>query len=501
MATPTLQNYIDGRWVDATDRGTFENINPATGELIANVAKSTVADVDRAVDAARRALDGWRLYPAPKRGEILFRAGEIMLTRKDDLAREMTREMGKVIAEARGDVQEGIDMTYYIAGEGRRQFGDVVPAELPNKWAMSTRHPVGVVAAITPWNFPFAIPTWKIMPALILGNTIVFKPASYTPLLAVRLVEILEEAGLPKGVINLVLGSGGELGDHIVSHPGVDLISFTGSSDTGSHISEIGGRLLKRVSCELGGKNAIVVLDDADLDLSLDGIVWSAFGTSGQRCTAASRVIAHKSVAKDLVDKLVGRAKKLRLGNGLEASTDVGPVVSMSQLERVHSFIPAAEKEGATVAAGGHVATEGALAKGFFHEPTVLVDVKPNMRVAQEEIFGPVTAVIEVSTIDEAIKAVNSTKYGLSSSIYTRNVNNAFRFMRDAETGMVYVNAGTIGAEIQLPFGGMKATGNGHREAGRAALDVYSEWKSIYVDYSGKLQRAQMDPEGTKTAP
>ena len=493
MATPTLQNYIDGRWVDATDRGTFENINPATGELVANVAKSTVADVDRAVDAARRALDGWRLYPAPKRGEILFRAGEIMLTRKDDLAREMTREMGKVIAEARGDVQEGIDMTYYIAGEGRRQFGDVVPAELPNKWAMSTRHPVGVVAAITPWNFPTG--------ALITGNTVVFKPASYTPLLAVRLVEILEEAGLPKGVINLVLGSGGELGDHIVSHPGVDLISFTGSSDTGSHISEIGGRLLKRVSCELGGKNAIVVLDDADVDLSLDGIVWSAFGTSGQRCTAASRVIAHKSVAKDLVDKLVGRAKKLRLGNGLEASTDVGPVVSMSQLERVHSFIPAAEKEGATVAAGGHVATEGALAKGFFHEPTVLVDVKPNMRVAQEEIFGPVTAVIEVSTIDEAIKAVNSTKYGLSSSIYTRNVNNAFRFMRDAETGMVYVNAGTIGAEIQLPFGGMKATGNGHREAGRAALDVYSEWKSIYVDYSGKLQRAQMDPEGTKTAP
>jgi len=502
MATPTLQNYIEGRWVDASGGGTFENTNPATGELIANVAKSTVADVDRAVDAARRALDGWRLYPAPKRGEILYRAGEIMLTRKDDLAREMTREMGKVLAESRGDVQEGIDMTYYIAGEGRRQFGDVVPAELPNKWAMSMRHPVGVVAAITPWNFPFAIPTWKIMPALILGNTIVFKPASYTPLLAVRLVEILEEAGLPKGVINLVLGSGGDLGDHIVSHPGIDLISFTGSSDTGSHISEIGGRLLKRVSCELGGKNAIVVLDDADVDLSLDGIVWSAFGTSGQRCTAASRVIVHKTVAKDLVDKLVGRAKKLRLGNGLEASTDVGPVVSASQLERVHSFIPIAEKEGATVAAGGHVSTEGALGKGFFHEPTVLVDVKPNMRVAQEEIFGPVTAVIEVSSVDEGIKAVNSTKYGLSSSIYTRNINNAFRFMRDAETGIVYVNAGTIGAEIQLPFGGMKATGNGHREAGRAALDVYSEWKSIYIDYSGKLQRAQIDTsEEKKIAP
>src|SRR6059058_717427 len=478
MPTAHVKNYIDGRWVDSAAGQAFEDLDPATGEVIATATKSTTADVDKAVEAAKRAADAWRLYPAPKRGEILYRAGEIMLKRKDDLAREMTREMGKVLAEARGDVQEGIDMTYYIAGEGRRQFGDVVPAELPNKWAMSMRHPHGVVAAITPWNFPFAIPTWKIMPALILGNTVVFKPASYTPMLAVR---------------------GGEIGDHLVQHPGVDLISFTGSSDAGAHISEIAGRLLKRVSAELGGKNAIVVLDDADVDLALDGIVWSAFGTSGQRCTAASRVIAHKSVAKDLVDKLVGRAKKLRLGNGLEASTDVGPVVSASQLERVHSFIPIAEKEGATIAAGGHVSTEGALAKGFFHEPTVLVDVKPNMRVAQEEIFGPVTAVIEVSSVDEAIKAVNSTKYGLSSSIYTRNVNNAFRFMRDAETGIVYVNAGTIGAEIQLPFGGMKATGNGHREAGRAALDVYSEWKSIYVDYSGKLQRAQIDDaEGTK---
>src|SRR5439155_600258 len=333
-STLQLRNFIDGRWVDASTGSTFENIDPATGELIANVAKSSTADVDRAIEAARRSLDTWRLYPAPKRGEILYRAGEIALRRKDELAREMTREMGKVLAESRGDVQEGIDMTYYIAGEGRRQFGDVVPAELPNKWAMSMRHPVGVVAAITPWNFPFAIPTWKIMPALILGNTIVFKPASYTPLLAVRLVEILEEAGLPKGVLNLVLGSGGDLGDHLVSHPGVDLISFTGSSDTGSHISEIAGRLLKRVSCELGGKNAIVVLDDADVDLSLDGIVRSAFGTSGQRCTAASRVIVHKGVATDLVDKPVGRAKKLRLGNGLDTSTDVGPEVGYGRSAR-----------------------------------------------------------------------------------------------------------------------------------------------------------------------
>ena len=488
-----LRNYIDGKWVDSSSGETFDDSDPANGELIATCTRSTTADIDRAVDAARRAFDAWRLMPAPKRGEIMYRAGEIMLARKDDLAREMTRDMGKVLAEARGDVQEGIDMTYYIAGEGRRQFGDVVPAELPNKWAMSMRHPHGVVAAITPWNFPLAIPTWKIMPALILGNTVVFKPASFTPLLAVRLVEIMEEAGLPRGVLNLVLGPGGDLGDHLVTHPGVDLISFTGSSDTGAHISEIAGRLLKRVSCELGGKNAIVVMDDANIDLAIEGIVWSAFGTSGQRCTAASRVIAHRGVAEEVIEKVVGRAKKMRMGHGLEATTDLGPVVSKAAQEKVASYIPIAEKEGATVAAGGHIPTESRLAKGFFHEPTVLTDVKPNMRVAQEEIFGPVTAIIESSSVDEAIKILNSTKYGLSCSIYTQDINNAYRFMRDAECGLVYVNAGTIGAEIQLPFGGMKSTGNGHREAGRAALDVYSEWKSIYVDYSGRLQRAQMD--------
>ncbi len=493
MATPHLQNYIDGRWTDAASGEAFEDLDPATGEVIATAAKSAKGDVDRAVDAARRAANAWRLHPAPKRGEILYRAGEIMLRRKDDLARDMTREMGKVLAEARGDVQEGIDMTYYMAGEGRRQFGDVVPAELPNKWAMAMRAPLGVVAAITPWNFPLAIPTWKIMPALVLGNAVVFKPASYTPLLAVRLVEILEEAGLPKGVLNLVLGPGGELGDALVTHPGVDLVSFTGSSEVGAHISEVAGRQLKRVACELGGKNAIVVMDDADLDLSIEGIVWSAFGTSGQRCTAASRVITHRSRADELVERLVGRTKKLRMGHGLEPTTDLGPVVSSDAQQKVHGYMSIAEQDGASVAAGGRIPTNGALAKGFFHEPTVLVDVKPNMRVAQEEIFGPVTAVIEVTDIDEAIRVVNSTRYGLSCSIYTKNIDNAFVFMRDAETGLVYVNAGTIGAEIQLPFGGMKATGNGHREAGRAALDTYAEWKSLYVDFSGKLQRAQMD--------
>src|SRR5438874_3224349 len=321
MATPHLQNYIDGRWTDAAGGEGFEDLDPATGEVIATATKSAQADVDRAVDAAARAFDAWRLFPAPKRGEILYRAGELMLQRKDDLAREMTTEMGKVLAEARGDVQEGIDMTYYTAGEGRRQFGDVVPAELPNKWAMSMRAPLGVVAAITPWNFPFAIPTWKIMPALVLGNTVVFKPASYTPTLAVRPVEILVEAGLPKGVRNLVLGPGGEIGDHLVTHPQVELVSFTGSSEAGAHISEIAGKQLKRVSAELGGKNAIVVMEDADLDLALEGIVWSAFGTSGQRCTAASRVITNRAIANDLIDGLVSRAKKMKMGHGLDAGT------------------------------------------------------------------------------------------------------------------------------------------------------------------------------------
>ncbi len=497
MATPHLRNFIDGKWVEGSSGESFEDLDPANGELIATATKSTPADVDAAVDAARRALDVWRRFPAPKRGEILYRAGEILVQRKEELAREMTREMGKVVAESRGDVQEGIDMVYYMAGEGRRQFGDVVPAELPNKWAMSVRSPIGVVAAITPWNFPLAIPTWKIMPALILGNTIVFKPASYTPMLAVRLVEILEEAGLPKGVLNLVLGGGGEIGDHLVTHPGVDMVSFTGHNDTGAHINQLVAPALKRVSFELGGKNAIVVMDDADIDLSTEGIVWSAFGTSGQRCTAASRVIVQRDVSGPLVTKLVDRVRRLKLGHGLDASTDMGPVVSQAQVEKVASYIPIAEKEGAAVATGGKRPSSGPLAKGYFHEPTVLVDVKPNMRVAQEEIFGPVTAIIEVGSLDEAIRVLNSSKYGLSCSIYTRNVNAAFQFMRDAETGIVYVNAGTIGAEIQLPFGGMKATGNGHREAGRAALDTFGEWKAIYVDYSGKLQRAQIDTPGS----
>jgi alpha-ketoglutaric semialdehyde dehydrogenase len=497
-----FKNFINGRWVDARDGAEFTRENPATGDTIGTFASSGEADVVAAIEAAKGAFNRWRLTPAPKRGEILYRVGQLLVERKESLAREMTEEMGKVVAEARGDVQEGIDMTFYMAGEGRRMFGNTVPAELPNKWAMSVRKPIGVMAAITPWNFPLAIPTWKIMPALIAGNTVVFKPASYTPRTAVRLVEILEEAGVPAGVVNLVMGSGSTTGEVLLQHSDVDLISFTGSTETGKHINVEAARSLKRVSLELGGKNAIIVMDDADLDLAVDGIVWSAFGTSGQRCTAASRVIAHKSLSDDITGKLAERAGGMRLGYGLEDATDLGPVVSRSQLERVHSYMDVGRGDGAELVVGGQIATEGSLERGYFHQPTVFGNVRADMRIAQEEIFGPVTAVIPVSDIEEAIRVANGVEYGLSASIYTRDVNRAFRAMQDIYTGILYVNAGTIGAEIQLPFGGTKNTGNGHREAGQAALDVVTEWQSIYVDYSGRLQKAQIDVvEDTGMAP
>lgn len=488
-----FKNYIGGRWVDSGSGAEFQRHNPANGELIGTFTKSDARDVDSAVRAASEAFKTWRLYPAPKRGEILYNVGRLLMERKEDLARQMTEEMGKVVAEARGDVQEGIDMTFYMAGEGRRLWGQTTPSELPNKWNMSVRKPLGVVGMITPWNFPTAIPTWKMMPALISGNTIVWKPASYTPRQAVRLVEILEEAGLPAGVVNLVLGGGEDVGEALVHHPEVALISFTGSTDTGTHTSVEAARQGKRVSLEMGGKNAVIVMDDADIGLAVDGILWSAFGTSGQRCTAASRVVAHSRVADELVHALAQRASGMRLGNGLDDSTDVGPVVSRSQLDRVHSYIGVGRDEGAVLVTGGDIAADGALAKGHFHQPTIFHNVKANMRIAQEEIFGPVMAVIPVTSFDEAIDVVNGVQYGLSASIFTNDVNRAFRAMQDIYTGILYVNAGTIGAEIQLPFGGTKATGNGHREAGTAALDIFTEWQSIYVDYSGTLQRAQID--------
>ena len=491
--TKTFQNYIGGEWVDSVSGETFESTSPATGDSIGTFPKSNAEDVDRAVAAAKAAYEQWRLVPAPKRGEILYRFANLLIEEKDDLTDLMSHEMGKVKAEAGGDVQEAIDMSLYMAGEGRRLFGQTTPSELPDKFNMSVRQPIGVVGAITPWNFPIAIPSWKIAPAIVCGNTVVFKPATDTPTLGERFVEIFAEAGLPAGVLNIVHGGGGAVGDRLVKHPDVRVITLTGSRETGVEVMRNAADCLKHVHLELGGKNAIIVLDDADLELAVDGIIWSAFGTSGQRCTAASRVIVQEGVYDALQSKLVAGAEKMRLGPGWEDDTDVGPVINERALEKIHSYTEIGKGEGAKLLTGGEVATDNGLDKGFFYRPTIFGDVDPQMRVAQEEIFGPTTALIRVRDVDEAIRVSNGIKFGLSSSIFTRDVNKAFRAMRDLEAGITYINAGTIGAEVHLPFGGTKDTGNGHREAGQAALDVFTEWKSIYVDYSGKLQKAQID--------
>ncbi len=494
MTAPAINRlFIAGRWTDSVSGATFESVNPAdTSDVVGSFQAGTAADVAMAVAAAADAMPAWRATPAPKRGELLYRFGALMAEHKERLARAMTREMGKVLAEARGDVQEGIDIAFLMAGEGRRMFGDTVPSELPDKWAMSIRQPVGIAGIITPWNFPIAIPCWKMMPALVGGNTVVFKPSSDAPHCATLLVELMEEAGFPAGVINLVTGSGAEVGDAIVANPDVRVISFTGSSHTGRHIAEQAGRRLKRLSLELGGKNAVVVLRDADLDLAVDGILWSAFGTTGQRCTACSRVIVDRHIHDELVSRLTARTQKLRLGSGLDESVDVGPLVNAAAVDKVDRYVAIGRREGDLVV-GGERATGATLDKGHFYKPTIFAGVRPMATIAQEEIFGPVLSVIPVDGYDEAMAAANGTHYGLSASIYTRDVNTAFRAMRDFEVGIVYVNAGTTGAETHLPFGGWKDTGNGHREAGHVALDTFTEWKAVYIDFSGKLQRAQID--------
>ncbi len=493
LGTKSFKNFIDGEWVDAASGATFESISPANGDTIGVFPRSGAADVDRAVEAAKAAYEEWRLVPAPKRGDVLYRFANLLVEDKADLAELMSREMGKVLPEAGGDVQEAIDMSLYMAGEGRRLFGQTTPSELQDKFNMSVRMPIGVVGAITPWNFPIAIPSWKIAPALVCGNTVVFKPATDTPLLGERFVELLTEAGLPKGVLNIVHGGGGQVGDGLVRHPDVRVITLTGSRETGVEVMRAAADTLKHVHLELGGKNAIIVLDDADLDLAVEGILWSAFGTSGQRCTAASRVIVQEGAYDALASKLVAAAEAMRLGPGWEDETDVGPVINKAALEKIHSYTEIGKDEGAKLLTGGEVATGDGLSNGFYYRPTIFGDVDPQMRIAQEEIFGPTTALIKVRDFDEAVQVSNGIRYGLSSSIFTGDVNKAFRAMRDLAAGITYINAGTIGAEVHLPFGGTKDTGNGHREAGQAALDVFTEWKAIYVDYSGKLQKAQID--------
>ena len=488
------KNYINGKWIEAKSGKTFENRNPADRrDLIGLFPASGPEDVEEAVSAARNAFAEWRLVPAPKRGEILYRVGELLRQRKEEIARAMTREMGKVLKETRGDVQEGIDTAYYTAGEGRRLFGETTPSELPDKFAMSLRVPVGVCGLITPWNFPMAIPTWKIFPALLCGNTVVLKPAEDTPYTAVKLFEILEEAGVPPGVANLVHGVGEEAGAALVRHRDVRLISFTGSTAVGREIAAVCGQSLKRVSLEMGGKNGQIVMEDADLKLALEGALWGAFGTTGQRCTATSRLILHRQIKKELTDMLVERAEKIKIGDGLDESVEMGPLINEAAREKVHGYVQIGKEEGARLLTGGTVYEEGKRRQGYFYRPTLFDRVTPDMRIAQEEIFGPVLSVIEVQSFEQAIEVLNGTPYGLSSSIYTRDVGRAFRALRDIEAGITYINGPTIGAEVHLPFGGVKETGNGHREAGTTVYDIFSEWKSVYIDYSGRLQKAQID--------
>ena len=493
MSYPTYHNLIGGQWLPAASGKTILNLDPADhSDVIGAFPSSHAEDVAQAVAAAKKAFAAWRLVPAPKRAEILVRAGNNLVQNKEKYARDMTREMGKVLAETRGDVQEAIDEAFYVVGEGRRLFGITTPSELQNKFAMSIRMPLGVVGLITPWNFPMAIPSWKLFPALVAGNTCVIKPATDTPLSTHNLVQALVDAGLPPGVVNIVCGTGSTAGAALVEHPDVRAISFTGSSAVGSLVAQRAAATFKQVSLEMGGKNAQIVLDDANLDLALDGALWGAFGTTGQRCTATSRILLQKGIAAEFTARFVARAKKLRIGNGLDESVEVGPQVNANQIETSARYVDLAVNEGAELLCGGHALTSGSYAHGNFFEPTVLAGVKPSMRIAREEVFGPVVSLMEFSTFEEAVEIANSIDYGLSTSLYTRDVNRAFTAIRDLEAGITYINAPTIGAEVHLPFGGVKHTGNGHRE-GLGALDFFTTWKAVYVDYSDKLQRAQID--------
>lgn len=488
-----MLNYINGSWVASQSGATFDNINPADNrDIIGSFPLSDAADVALAAEAAAKAFPAWSRMPAPKRGDILRRAGDIFARRMDELSRIMTREMGKTLTETRGDIQEAIDTAYYAATEGRRLFGINTPSELADKMNMSFRMPIGVCGIITAWNFPIAVPSWKILPALVCGNTIVFKPSEDAPHSGNIFAEILEEAGLPAGVFNVVHGKA-ECGKAIVEHPAIKVIGFTGSTATGTSIAERCGALNKKVSLEMGGKNAQIVMEDADLDLALEGVLWGAFGTTGQRCTATSRLIVHEDVHDELVARLTAAASNLVLGNGLtNAAAQVGPVINQRQLDKILSYVEIGKSE-ATLVLGGERATDGELAHGTFMQPTVFTNVLPHHRIFQEEIFGPVLSVSRCTSYEDAIAMANNCAYGLSSSIYTRDVNRAFRALRDLEAGISYVNAPTIGAEAHMPFGGIKGTGNGHREGGWTAFEIFTEWKSAYVDFSGKLQRAQID--------
>ncbi|HEX7737613.1 MAG TPA: aldehyde dehydrogenase family protein [Ktedonobacteraceae bacterium] len=482
-------NFIGGEWKSARNGETFVSTNPArTSEIIGHYQKSSSADLEDAVEAAVKAQPGWEATPAPARGEVLYRAAQLLEQRQEELAQLMTREMGKVLKETRGDVQIAIDVAKFMAGEGKRAEGETVPSAMLDKLCLTLRHAIGIVGIITPWNFPIAIPAWKSFPALMAGNAVVLKPASDTPLLALKLAEVLQEAGLPAGVFNVITGPGGTLGDALASHKRINMISLTGSTEVGRHVAEICGRDLRRCSLELGGKNAVVVLDDGDLDLAAESVTWAAFGTTGQRCTATSRVIVQRGALKGFTERLAAAAEKLRIGDGLNPATEMGPLVNMGRVKAVHDYTQIGQREGAKLVSGGSPLTEGEYSEGAFYRPTIFTEATPEMRIAREEVFGPFVSIVPVDSYEEAIRVVNSTEYGLSTAVFTENSRLTFRAMRDIQSGLVYFNSGTTGSEIHLPFGGMKASGNGHRELGGIAVDEFSENKTIYVCYPPRRQ-------------
>jgi aldehyde dehydrogenase (NAD+) len=484
------RNYVAGEWVASASPNAVPNVNPANAEdVLGHAPLSTEAEVRQAVEAARDAFPSWRDTPAPRRGAVLFRAMALLDQEKEEVARLLTREEGKTLKEALGEIQRAVNVLEFTAAEGRRLGGQTVPSELPRNFCYTVRQPLGVVACVTPWNFPVAIPVWKIAPALVTGNTVVFKPATLTPACAEAVVSLFARAGLPPGVLNMVLGAGSVAGEALLRHPDVHAVSFTGSNDVGKDVYARGAERMIRVQCEMGGKNPVVVLADADLDVAADATAQGAFGSTGQRCTATSRVIVDERVADAFVDRLAARAKALRVGDGL-AGAEMGPAVDARQLQTDMEYIEIGRREGARLVCGGGRLSSGPHRQGHFVEPTVFDHATTSMRIAQEEIFGPVVSVIRVKGFEEALEAANSVRYGLTSSVFTSDTTSAFRFVEGVETGIVHVNSGTPGGEAQLPFGGTKATGVGPREQGTTAVDFYTEIKTVYVDYTGASRKS-----------
>jgi alpha-ketoglutaric semialdehyde dehydrogenase len=481
---PVFKNFIDGQWSASASSETFTSINPAhTQEVIGLFQKSTVVDLDRAVAAARKAQRGWANTPAPVRAEVLMRTALLLAQHEDEFAHIMTREMGKTLNETHGDVQRAIDVARFMAGEGRRAEGETMPSALPDRFDLTVRHPHGVVGIITPWNIPLAIPAWKTFPALLAGNAVVLKPASDTPLITLKLAELLTEAGLPAGVFNVITGPGSSLGEALIRHKGINMISLTGSTEVGRHVAEVCGYDLRRCTLELGGKNAAIVLDDANLDVAVNSIIGGAFGTTGQRCTATSRVIVQKSMLPELTERLVAAAERLRIGDGLEAGIQMGPLVNRGRIKAVHNYTESGLDEGATLLTGGAALDTDEFQDGAFYKPTIFTNVTPLMKIAREEVFGPFIALLPVSTYEEAIQIANDTEYGLSTSIFTNDARLTFRAIRDIETGLIMFNNASTESEIHMPFGGMKTSGNGHRELGRKAVEEFSEIKSVFISY------------------